>query len=125
MNCIFYKKYKRLSGMNVVKQIEAFFEENEAPLSDWQKTLLKREWGDDMGYYGDLNLPFQAYEWEKVKYKKNLIARLSFPFFLICIIILSFVIRPIHWILTGSWWFKESWKVEKTLSKWWTNIAGE
>lgn len=125
MNYIFYKKYKRLSGYDVVKQIEAFFEENDAPLNDRQKYLLKREWGDDRGNYGDLNLPFQAYEWEKVKYQINPIARLTFPIFILCIIILTVAIRPIHWILTGSWWFKDSWKVEKLLSKWWSNIAGE
>lgn len=125
MNCVFYKKYKRLSGMNVTKQIESFFAENEEPLNDRQKYLLKREWGDDRGNYGDLNLPFQAYEWEKVKYQVNPIARLTFPFFILCIIILTLLIRPIHWFITGSWWFKESWNVEKTLYKWWINIAGE
>lgn len=125
MNCVFYKKYKRLSGMNVTKQIESFFEENEEPLNDRQKYLLKREWGDDRGNYGDLNLPFQAYEWEKVKYQVNPIARLTFPFFILYIIILTLLIRPIHWFITGSWWFKESWNVEKTLYKWWINIAGE
>ena len=95
--------------MNVTKQIESFFEENEEPLNDRQKYLLKREWGDGRGNYGDLNLPFQAYEWEKVKYQVNPIARLTFPFFILYIIILTLLIRPIHWFITGSWWFKESW----------------
>jgi hypothetical protein len=125
MNYVFYKKYKRLSGMNVTKQIESFFEENEEPLNDRQKYLLKREWGDDRGNYGDLNLPFQAYEWEKVEYTGNTFVRLTFPIFLILIILLSFVIRPIHWLFTGSWWFKEKWGIEKFLCKWWIKIAGE
>jgi hypothetical protein len=125
MNYVFYKKYKRLSGMNVTKQIESFFEENEEPLNDRQKYLLKKEWGDDRGNYGDLNLPFQAYEWEKVEYTGNTFVRLTFPIFLILIILLSFVIRPIHWLFTGSWWFKEKWGIEKFLCKWWIKIAGE
>lgn len=125
MNCVFYKKYKRLSGQDVSKEVKKYFEEIESPLNKYQIEKLESDWGNNVGMYGDFNLPFQAYEWKKVEYQVNPIARLTFPIFILCIIILTVAIRPIHWLFTGSWWFKESWKVEKMLSKWWVNIAGE
>lgn len=125
MNSIFYKKYKRLSGYTVVKHIEDFLKEYGAPLSDWQKTQLYRYWGDNVGNCGDLNLPFQAYTWDKVKYKGNPIARLTFPLLIIFIILMLCVIRPIHWLIKGSWWFNSDSKIEKFCNKWWIATFGE
>lgn len=124
-NMIFFRKYKRLSGQDVSKEVKKYFEEIESPLNEYQIEKLESDWGNNVGMYGDLNLPFQAYSWEKVEYKGNTFVRLTFPIFLILIILLSFVIRPIHWLFTGSWWFKEKWGIEKFLYKWWIKISGE
>lgn len=124
-NMIFFRKYKRLSGQDVTKEVKKFFEKIESPLTPYQIEKLERDWGENIGRCGDLNLPFQAYSWEKVEYKGNTFVRLTFPIFLILIILLSFVIRPIHWLFTGSWWFKEKWGIEKFLCKWWIKISGE
>ena len=125
MSSIYYKKYKRLSGYTVVKHIEDFLKEHGAPLSNWQKTQLYRYWGDNVGNYGDLNLPFQAYTWNKVKYKGSSIARLTLPLLIIFIILMLCVIRPIHWLIKGSWWFNSDSKIEKFCNKWWISIFGE
>ena len=122
---VFYKKYKRLLGFTVVKHIEDFLKDYGAPLTDWQKTQLYRYWGDNVGICGDLNLPFQAYTWEKVKYKGSPIARLTFPLMLIFFILMTLVIRPVWWLLSGSWWFGEDSKIEKYCNKWWIAIFGE
>ena len=125
MRSIFYKKYKRLSGMTVVRHIESFLKEYDAPLTDYQKYLLISHWGEDIGRCGDLGLPFQAYTWNKVVYKGRPIARLTFPLLVLFIILMTFVIRPIHWLIKGSWWFGKDSKIEEFCNKWWIAIFGE
>lgn len=129
MSNIFYKKYKRLSGREVVDHIENFFEAQESPLTEYQKRKLINYWGEDMGMYGDLRLPFQAYTWKRVNYEGDSLVRLTFPLLVIVIILITFAVRPIHWLLTGSWWFKggenSRSKIEDFLNKWWVGIFGE
>lgn len=125
MSSVFYKKYKRLSGMTVVRYIEIFLKAHGCPLSPEQKRRLSNYWGDSIGHYGDIGLPFQAYTRDKVKYTGNPIARLTLPLLILFIILLTFIIRPIHWIIKGSWWFKEDSKVEDFGNKWWIAIFGE
>lgn len=125
MSSVFYRKFKRLPGWQVVNHIEKFFKENGRPLTKEQESLLGY-WAMDSGIYGDLNLPFQAYTWEAVKYKGNPLVRLTLPFFVVLVILMTLIIRPIHWILTGSWWFGESKsKIESFINKWWINMFGE
>ena len=123
MSSVFYKKYKRLSGMTVVRHIETFFQEENCSLSAEQRRQLSTHWGENIGKYGDLGLPFQAYTWDKVKYAGNPIARLTFPLLILFIILMTFVIRPIHWIIKGSWWLDS--KIEDFGNKWWVSIFGE
>lgn len=125
MSSVFYKKYKRLSGMTVVRHIESFLQDSECPLSAEQKRQLSNHWGENIGMYGDLGLPFQAYTWDKVKYNGNWIARLTFPLLVMFIILMTFVIRPIHWLIRGSWWFGHKSKIEVFCNKWWIAIFGE
>lgn len=125
MSSVFYKKYRRLSGMTVVRHIETFLQDRGCPLSAEQKRQLSNHWGDNIGNCGDLGLPFQAYTWDKVKYTGNTIARLTFPLFLLFIILMTFVIRPIHWIIRGSWWFGKDSEIEEFCNKWWIAIFGE
>ena len=125
MRSIFYKKYKRLSGMTVVRHIESFLKEYDAPLTDYQKYQLMSHWGEDIGNCGDLGLPFQAYTWNEVVYKGRPIARLTFPLLVLFIILMTFVIRPIHWLIRGSWWFGKDSKIEEFCNKWWIAIFGE
>ena len=125
MSSVFYKKYRRLSGMTVVRHIESFLQDSECPLTAEQKRQLSNYWGDDIGMYGDLGLPFQAYTWDKVKYKGSPIARLTFPLLVLFIILMTFVIRPINWLIRGSWWFGHKSKIEEFCNRWWIGVFGE
>ena len=125
MSSVFYKKYRRLSGMTVVRHIESFLQDSECPLTAEQKRQLSNYWGDDIGMYGDLGLPFQAYTWDKVKYKGSPIARLTVPLLVLFIILMTFVIRPINWLIRGSWWFGHKSKIEEFCNRWWIGVFGE
>ncbi len=125
MSSVFYRKYTRLSGRSVVNHIKEFLEARDVPLTPDQKEELEIYWGEDVGRYGDLGLPFQAYKWTKVEFKGNPLVRLAFPLLVVFIIMMTLVIRPIHWLITGSWWFKESTKVEDFCNRWWVNTFGE
>lgn len=111
--------------MNVVNHVEKFFKDAGTPLTDYQKEILRRYWGEPIGNCGDLNLPFQAYDWEDIKYKGNPLIRLTFPIFTIFIILMTFVIRPLHWLVRGSWWFGKDSKIEVFCNKWWISVFGE
>ena len=126
MNSIFYRKFQRLSGWQVVSHIEKFLKENGEPLTKEQWRLLREDWGIASGNCGDLNLPFQAYTWEAVKYNGKPLVRLTLPFFIVFAILMTLIVRPIHWALTGSWWFGGSnSKIESFINKWWINMFGE
>ena len=126
MSSVFYRKFKRLSGWQVVNHIEKFLKEKGEPLTKEQGKLLRECWGMDSGIHGDLNLPFQAYTWEAVKYKGNPLVRLTFPIFVVFVILMTLIVRPVHWILTGSWWFGDSKSnFESFINKWWINMFGE
>lgn len=126
MNIVFYRKFKRLSGWQVVNHIEKFLKEENEPLTEKQLQKLSNYWGYDAGMYGDLNLPFQAYTWDAVKYKGNALVRLTILFFIVFVIIMTLIIRPIHWVIKGSWWFGDQQsKVESFINKWWINMFGE
>ena len=111
--------------MTVVRHIETFLQDRECPLSEYQKHLLSNYWGENIGMYGDLGLPFQAYTWDKVKYTGSPIARLTFPLLVLFIILMTFVIRPINWLIRGSWWFGHKSKIEEFCNKWWIGVFGE
>jgi hypothetical protein len=125
MSSVFYKKYRRLSGMTVVRNIETFLQDRGCPLSTEQKRQLSTHWGENIGNCGDLGLPFQAYTWDKVKYKGSPIARLTFPLLVLFIILMTFVIRPINWLIRGSWWFGHKSKIEEFCNRWWIGVFGE
>jgi hypothetical protein len=125
MSSVFYKKYRRLSGMTVVRNIETFLQDRGCPLSTEQKRQLSTHWGENIGNCGDLGLPFQAYTWDKVKYKGSPIARLTFPLLIMFIILMTFIVRPIHWLIRGSWWFGHKSKIEEFCNKWWIGVFGE
>lgn len=123
---VFYRKFKRLSGWQVVNHIEKFLKEKGEPLTEEQRKELQYYWGMDSGIHGDLNLPFQAYTWEAVKYNGKPLVRLTLPIFVVFVILMTLIVRPIHWILTGSWWFGDpNTKIESFINKWWINMFGE
>ena len=126
MSSVFYRKFKRLSGWQVVNHIEKFLKENREPLTKEQGRLLREHWGMDSGINGDLNLPFQAYTWEAVKYNGKPLVRLTLPLFIVFVILMTLIVRPINWVLTGSWWFGDpNTKIESFINKWWINMFGE
>lgn len=126
MSGVFYRKFNRLSGWQVVNYIEKFLKEKGEPLTEEQRKELQYYWGMDSGIHGDLNLPFQAYTWEAVKYNGKPLVRLTLPIFVVFVILMTLIVRPIHWILTGSWWFGDpNTKIESFINKWWVNMFGE
>lgn len=126
MNIVFYRKFKRLSGWQVVNHIDKFLKEKKEPLTEEQLQKLRDYWGVDAGMCGDLRLPFQAYTWDAVEYKGNTLVRLTIPFFIVFVIIMTLIVRPIHWLIKGSWWFGDQHsKVESFINKWWINMFGE
>ena len=126
MSSVFYRKFKRLTGWQVVNLIEKFLKENGESLTEEQGRLLRERWGMDSGIHGDLNLPFQAYTWEAVKYNGKPLMRLTLPLFIVFAILMTLIVRPIHWMLTGSWWFGDSKSnFESVINKWWINMFDE
>lgn len=128
---VFYKKYKRLSGLRVCDEIIDFFKSldkdfnlDKYSLTDDQIRKLKYYWGDDTGMYGDHGLPFQAYMWKKQESKGSWL-RITFPFFVVFVILMTLIVRPVHWLLTGNWWFGDKSKLEDFIARWDVNIFGE
>lgn len=128
---VFYKKYKRLSGLRVCDEIINFFKSldkdfkmDKYSLTDDQIRKLRYYWGDDTGMYGDHGLPFQAYMWKKQESKGSWL-RITFPFFVVFIILMTLIVRPIHWLLTGNWWFGDKSKLEDFIARWDVSIFGE
>lgn len=111
--------------MNVAHHVDKFFKDAGSPLTDYQKEILRRYWGEPIGNYGDLNLPFQAYDWTPIKYKGEPLMRLTFPILVIFIILMTLVVRPLHWLIRGSWWFDKNSKIEVLCNKWWISIFRE
>lgn len=128
---VFYKKYKRLSGLQVCDEIIDFFKSldkdfnlDKYSLTDDQIRKLKYYWGDNTGIYGDHGLPFQAYMWKKQESKGSWL-RITFPFFVVFIILMTMIVRPVHWLLTGNWWFGDKSKLEDFIARWDVSIFGE
>ena len=128
---VFYKKYKRLSGLRVCDEIIDFFKSldkdfkmDKYSLTDDQIRQLRYYWGDDTGMYGDHGLPFQAYMWKKQESKGSWL-RITFPFFLVFAILMTLIVRPLHWLLTGNWWFGDKSKLEDFIARWYVSIFGE
>ena len=128
---VFYKKYKRLSGLQVCDEIIDFFKSldkdfkmDKYSLTDDQIRQLRYYWGDDTGMYGDHGLPFQAYMWKKQESKGSWL-RITFPFFVVFIILMTLIVRPVHWLLTGNWWFGDKSKLEDFIARWDISIFGE
>lgn len=128
---VFYKKYKRLSGLQVCNEIIDFFKSldkdfnlDKYSLTDDQIHKLRYYWGDDTGMYGDHGLPFQAYMWKKQESKGSWL-RITFPFFVVFVILMTLIVRPVHWLLTGNWWFGDKSKLEDFIARWDVSIFGE
>lgn len=128
---VFYKKYKRLSGLQVCDEIIDFFKSldkdfnlDKYSLTDDQIRKLRYYWGDDTGMYGDHGLPFQAYMWKKQESKGSWL-RITFPFFVVFVILMTLIVRPVHWLLTGNWWFGDKSKLEDFIARWDVSIFGE
>lgn len=123
-NSIYYNKFKRLSGKKVCDEIVKFFDNQGYPLTEKQSRELYDYWGEDRGIYEDLGMPFQAYQWSKQTYHKKWWVRLTIPFFFIWLILL-FIIRPIKWVFTGSWWFENYSWFEAFTKRWYIEMFEE
>lgn len=124
---VFYKKHSRLSGYQVCNEIIKFFksfDDENYHLSDEQIRKLQYHWGDNTGIYGDHGLPFQAYMWKKQESKGSWL-RITFPFFVVFVILITLIVRPVHWLFTGNWWFGDKSKLEDFGARWYVSIFGE
>ena len=128
---VYYKKHKRLSGYRVCDEIIEFFksldkdfQSDKYSLSEDQMFQIRFWWGDNTGMYGDHGLPFHAYEWKQEKSKGNWL-RITFPIWIVFIALMTLIVRPLKWLVTGSWWFGEKSKLEDFIGRWTTNIFGE
>lgn len=117
-NLIFEKRYDVLDGSEVAKRISDIFEK-QCPLSDYQKDWLRRSLGDS-GMCGNLDMPFQAYEWERNIRKKTDLQRISTPFVVLMNILMLLVVCPMHFLFTGKFfidcnnkWFEPLYKCNK------------
>lgn len=118
---IFRHKYKALSGYEVANEIIKLMKTTYSPLTKDQEQALKRELGDS-GILGNLDMPFQAYKWEKEHPNgKNILWRLSVIFYLVTLI-LTIPIVFICWLVNGKSYLPRKWKFTKILIKWNQNI---
>ena len=118
---IFRHKYKALSGYEVANEIIKLMKTTYSPLTKEQEQTLKRELGDS-GMLGNLDMPFQAYKWEKEHPNgRNTLWRLSVIFFLMALI-LTLPIVFIYWCINGKAQLPIEWKLTKMLIKWEQNV---
>lgn len=121
---IFRKRYDVLSGKDVAKLIEEIFK-NRNPLTDAQKECLYATLGD-VGYYGNLNMPFQAYKWGcNPCHPKTILQRISILLVIFICIILGLTVCPIKWFLTGEYAINVHDKYFKWLYNFYTFALGE
>ena len=119
---IFRHKYKALSGYEVANEIIKLMKTTYSPLTKEQEQALKRELGD-RGMLGNLDMPFQAYKWEKEHPNgRNTLWRLSVIFFLMALI-LTLPIVFIYWCINGKAQLPIEWKLTKMLIKWEQNVS--
>lgn len=121
MNKIFRHKYKTLSGWDVSREIIKLMKESTAPLRENQERELRRMLGDT-GVNGNLDMPFQAYQWEKEYPKgKSKLWRLSvIPYFIVTILLLPVIFGC--WCATGNPRTPKNWKLTKMMMCWEQNI---
>lgn len=121
MNKIFRHKYKALSGWDVSREIIKLMKESTSPLRENQERELRRMLGDT-GVNGNLDMPFQAYQWEKEYPKgKSKWWRLSvIPYFIVTILLLPVIFGC--WCATGNPRTPKNWKLTKMMICWEQNI---
>ena len=94
-------KYKILNGWDVADEIAKVLKEQHEPLTNAQLGALRRGLGFG-GMNGNLDMPFQAYEWDEDKVEgKSFLWRLSIPLLTLYTLIIKCT-EPIHWVLTGK-----------------------
>lgn len=121
MDKIFLHKYKALSGFEVAALIIRVMSDNGYPLTPIQQTALRRGLGDS-GIRGNLDMPFQAYSWNKnYPTGRSSLWRLSFIFYPIVFILLLPLVF-FHWCISGNFNMPREWKLTKLMMKWNQNI---
>lgn len=121
MNKIFRHKYKTLSGFEVSGEIIKLMRDSYTPLTKEQERELRRMLGDT-GVNGNLDMPFQAYQWAKEYPKgKSKWWRLSvIPFSVVCVMLLPVMFGC--WCVTGKSNTPKNWKLTKMMICWEQNI---
>jgi len=115
-------RYKVLSGLQTAILIEETLEKEGCPLSDHQKRRLRDSFGNS-GNRGNLDMPFIAYAWEEEKPSGNIGWRISAPFMYLYAIIMSFIIQPIKWVLTGKYYWGQKSPISRFGVNWYNKVT--
>lgn len=116
------KRYKRLGGHEVSVRIGKILYDEGQPLTLKQQCALSRGLGNS-GICGDLDMPFQAYEWEKqTPDGKNMFWRLTAPLLVFSVYTFGFIAKCINWIMYGKWNFSEKHWLTKFFIGWYHKV---
>lgn len=105
------KRYKHLGGIGVAEELQKFFELNGTSLTDLQKEILTYRWKDS-------DLVMFSYKGECPGIKSKPWIRLTIPFYFIFAMLIVLIIRPVKWLITGTYFWKYNNKFEQFAGKW-------
>ena len=114
-------RYKLLSGWQTVELIDKCLKERTVGLSTEQRRVLIDSFGD-AGIRGNLNMPFIAYAWDEEKPTGKGWWRLTIPLFFPYALIITFIVMPIKWVITGKRSFSQKSKINKFNIAWYNKI---
>lgn len=118
-------RYEPCSGYKVVDIINDILKEKGKALTEEQKSILRRDF-DNVGIYGNLQVPFQVFLWkEKKKDDKSPLWRLSMPVLFLSHLILYWGFGCFRWILTGKFHLNPKGKLYKFLSDWYSKVFSD
>ena len=115
--------YQLLSGWKTVNLINERLKQKTIGLTIEQERVLKDSFGDT-GICGNLDMPFLAYSWEEKKPQgKNVWWRLTIPFlFLWVFFLLTPIVLPIKWLLTGNYALNGDSKIGVLTENWYNKV---
>lgn len=115
-------RYKLLDGYRTVELIhEALKGVDGKGLSYEQRRDLREAFGDT-GSRGNLGMPFIAYSWRERRNSTNPLWRLTFPFWVLYVMLAIIVVLPLKWLLTGKFYFSENNPLTRFNMAWYNKI---
>lgn len=115
-------RYQPCCGYRAVELIDEILKEQDMPLTEQQKTALRRDF-DNCGTYGNLGMPFHIYLWkEEHKVGASAWWRLTVPFLFLCGIIVNWIGGMFRWLMTGKSSLNPKGNTYKFFDKWYTKV---